>query len=197
MRPGRSGPGGHTDCPALRCACRLWARFACKVAPASGFFDRRFPRHLQFRTPGVTDELLDRLVSDGSPLVLPPPLPDRFVTGEASRVGQALAKGLRHRWGEEGRLAWGFGHGAQLQETSGCIRGQPAPHGITTAPEQVGHLTPGASLRGLEEREGLQALVCLGIVLGAEARFQFLGRLADRRKGRFPGVRLHSERMAS
>jgi hypothetical protein len=61
----------------------------------------------------------------------------------------------------------------------------------------VGHLTPGASLLGLEEIEGLQALVFLGIVLGAEERFKLLWRLTDRRKRRFHGARLRSERMSS
>jgi hypothetical protein len=119
-----------------------------------------------------------------------------FVTGEASRVGQALAKDLLHLRGQEGSFAWGLGNREHLEDASGRIRGQPAPHAITTDPEQVGHLATGAGLLGLEEIEGLQALVFLSIVLGAEERLQFLWRFADRRKGRFHSELLRSEIMA-
>jgi hypothetical protein len=54
-------------------------------------------------------------------------------------------------------------------------------------PEQVGHVATGAGLLGLEEREGLYALVLLGITRVGEELFQFRERFVDRRKGRFHG----------
>jgi hypothetical protein len=140
---------------------------------------------------------MDRLVSDGEPILLLPPLPGSFVTGAASRLRQALAKALLHRRGQEGRFAGGLGNGAHRGEPAGRTGGQPAAHGIPTDAEQVGHRTSGARLLGLAELEGLQASVFLGIVLGAAERFQVLWRFMDRREGRFHGTRLRSACMSS
>ena len=63
--------------------------------------------------------------------------------------------------------------------------------------EQAGHLTAGAGLRGREAREGLPALVSLGLSLGAQERLQCLWRVVDGRKGRVQDQRLRSDIMSA
>jgi hypothetical protein len=174
----------------------MFDRFSCHVAPPSGCFYLCFPRPLQCRPQGGADELMDRLIGQGAPIFLPQPRPDGCVTGEAIRVGQAVAKDWLPLGGQQGSLAWGLGHREPLAEASGRLRGQPAPHGIPTAPEQVGHLATGAGLLGLEAIEGLQASAFVGTGLGAEERVQFLWRFADRRTGHLHGELLRSAIMA-
>jgi hypothetical protein len=139
---------------------------------------------------------MDCLASACAPLSLRQPRPAGGGTGEASRLGHAVAKALLHRRGQAGSLAGGLGHGEPRGEPSGRLGGQPAAHGMPVDAEPVGHLTPGASLRGVEAIEGLQASVFVGIARRAEKRVQCLWRFLARRQGRLHGARLRSACMS-
>jgi hypothetical protein len=61
---------------------------------------------------------------------------------------------------------------------------------MATHPEQTRHLAAGAGLLGLQQIEGLQALVSLHIALGVEKLLQFLRWFVDSGNGLFHGARL-------
>jgi hypothetical protein len=138
-------------------------------------------------------KLVHRFIGNGHSILLPQPLPNGFVTGKALRLGQMVTEGALHGWGQERCFAWGFANRQHLGEAAARLRGQPASDGIAIDPKEACHLATGAGLLGLEEIEGLQALVLLGIALAGEERFQFRSRFVNRRSGRFHGQLLRSE----
>jgi hypothetical protein len=117
----------------------------------------RFPGHRQLRPQRVADERIHRFMSERRARFLSQPLPHRFPTATALRLGEALLEGLPHGLGYQRRFARRPGHRQQLGDASARIGGQPTSHGIAIAPQQPRHMTAGAGLLGLEEVEGLQA----------------------------------------
>jgi hypothetical protein len=120
-------------------------------------------------------------VSNGQPIFLPPPLPERLVTGNPLGLRSALAEGLSHRFGQERWCARGLGDRQQLEDAPLGLRDQPAPHGLAIDPQQARHLAARAGLLGPHEREGLPPLLLLRLSRSPEQLLQLRGRFLDRR----------------